>query len=294
MVLSYFTRFWKDEFSQTNDLNVRFFRLFQNGKDNYLTRDDFLPLLESVVRNHPGLSFLRNAASFHNHYIQTVIGRIFFHINRRCDDKITLSDLKSSNLINVLSLLDKESDINEIFDYFSYEHFYVIYCKFWELDRNHDFLINSDDLAQYADQSLTTRVINRILDGVPRTLHVPNTNNNNNNSSDNNNKNNKNNEKTNDTQEKVMSYVDFINFIIAEEDKKNGVSIEYWFRVLDLDGDGILSAYELEYFFQEQSNRIKDITNETVQFTDYLCQLYVCFDCMFRSFFMVFSGALFC
>jgi serine/threonine-protein phosphatase 2A regulatory subunit B'' len=24
-------------------------------------------------------------------------------------------------------------DINKVLDYFSYEHFYVLYCKFWEL-----------------------------------------------------------------------------------------------------------------------------------------------------------------
>eukprot|EP00959_Pyramimonas_sp_CCMP1952_P087589 1832939-Pyramimonas_sp.AAC.1 len=27
-----------------------------------------------------------------------------------------------------------EEDINKVLKYFSYEHFYVIYCKFWELD----------------------------------------------------------------------------------------------------------------------------------------------------------------
>jgi hypothetical protein len=34
-----------------------------------------------------------------------------------------------------------------VLKYFSYEHFYVIYCKFWELDKDHDFFINKDELA---------------------------------------------------------------------------------------------------------------------------------------------------
>ena len=41
--------------------------------------------------------------------------------------------------------------MNQVTDYFSYEHFYVIYCKFWELDTDHDLLIDSQDLSRHAD-----------------------------------------------------------------------------------------------------------------------------------------------
>lgn len=37
----------------------------------------------------------------------------------------------------------------QIMDYFSYEHFYVIYCKFWELDTDHDLLIDEKDLMRH-------------------------------------------------------------------------------------------------------------------------------------------------
>jgi len=39
-------------------------------------------------------------------------------------------------------MLDDITDINRITDYFSYEHFYVTYCKFWELDTDHDMVGN--------------------------------------------------------------------------------------------------------------------------------------------------------
>lgn len=35
--------------------------------------------------------------------------------------------------------------------FFSYEHFYVIYCKFWELDLDRDLSIDQRDLARHAD-----------------------------------------------------------------------------------------------------------------------------------------------
>ena len=53
-------------------------------------------------------------------------------------------------------LLDDEDDINQVVDYFSYEHFYVIYCKFWELDKDHDLFISKDDLAKHNDHGKYT------------------------------------------------------------------------------------------------------------------------------------------
>jgi len=38
-----------------------------------------------------------------------------------------------------------------VLDYFSYEHFYVLYCKFWELDADHDFLLDRDDLVKFCN-----------------------------------------------------------------------------------------------------------------------------------------------
>ena len=42
-----------------------------------------------------------------------------------------------------------------------------------------------------------------------------------------------------------MGYVDFVWFILSEEDKGNDSSLEYWFKCLDLDDDGCLRANEM-------------------------------------------------
>ncbi len=36
------------------------------------------------------------------------------------------------------------------------------------------------------------------------------------------------------------------------QDKTHPTSIEYWFRVLDMDGDGVISMHELQVFYDEQ------------------------------------------
>ena len=49
--------------------------------------------------------------------------------------------------------------------------------------------------------------------------------------------------------------------------------IEYWFRCMDIDGDGALSMYELEYFYDEQRQRMEALCIEPLPFEDCLCQV---------------------
>jgi serine/threonine-protein phosphatase 2A regulatory subunit B'' len=61
---------------------------------------------------------------------------------RSSSGRLTLRELRRGDLLEALEALDSEDDINKVLKYFSYEHFYVIYCKFWELDQDHDFMID--------------------------------------------------------------------------------------------------------------------------------------------------------
>ncbi|CAN1245174.1 Probable serine/threonine protein phosphatase 2A regulatory subunit B''delta [Linum grandiflorum] len=199
---------------------------------------DFKPVLEELLATHPGLEFLQT---------ETVIYRIFYYINKSGNGRLTLRELKHSNLIRVMQQVDKEEEINKILRYFSYEHFYVIYCKFWELDTNHDYLLDREDLIKYSNHCLTYRIVDRIFSQVPRKF-------------------------TSNMKEK-MSYEDFVYFILSEEDKSSEPSLEYWFKCIDLDGNGALTSSELQYFYEEQLHRMSCMSQEPVLFEDILCQI---------------------
>ena len=51
---------------------------------------------------------------------------------------------------------------------------------------------------------------------------------------------------------------------------------------MDLDGDGYLSMYELEYFYEEQLQRMEQLGIETLPFEDCLCQVMPLFYTSFR------------
>jgi serine/threonine-protein phosphatase 2A regulatory subunit B'' len=50
------------------------------------------------------------------------------------------------------------------------------------------------------------------------------------------------------------------------------LTLRFWFNVCDIDGDGVLTAADLRYFFDAQSARMAELGMEAIKFEDVLCQ----------------------
>ncbi|KAK8661339.1 hypothetical protein V6N13_052232 [Hibiscus sabdariffa] len=242
-----FIDYWINGNMLMMDMATQIYTLLKKPDLKYLIQEDFKPILRELLATHPGLEFLQGTPEFQERYAETVIYRIFYYINRSGNGRLTLRELKHGNLINAMLHADEEDDINKVLRYFSYEHFYVIYCKFWELDTDHDFLIDKENLIRYGNHSLTYRIVDRIFSQVPRkfTCKV----------------------------EGKMGYEDFLYFILAEEDKSSEPSLEYWLKCIDLDGNGVITRNEMQFFYEEQLHRMECMAQEPVLFEDILCQI---------------------
>ena len=110
-----------------------------------------------------------------------------------------------------------------------------------------DFLIDKDDLLRYGNHALTYRIVDRVFAqaGRPFTSGV----------------------------EGKMGYEDFVWFVLSEEDKNTPQALEYWFRCIDLYGDGVIRPPEMLYFYEEQLQRMECLVQEPVLFEDVLCQM---------------------
>mmetsp|Transcript_24884 Transcript_24884/g.44801 ORF Transcript_24884/g.44801 Transcript_24884/m.44801 type:complete len:696 (-) Transcript_24884:186-2273(-) len=267
-----FHHFWEMEMAPY-DMNERFFRLLKQPEKEYITRDDFFPYIKELLSDHPGLEFLSNHAEFQDKYAVTVITRIFYSVNLCHSGRITSRQMRKSNLLSVFQQVDEEEDINKVTKYFSYEHFYVLYCRFWELDHDRDYKITREDLLKYGEHSLSHMIVDRIFDAAPRPFEG-----NDNASSSANNAPNSVDENGNAVQKPTstrdfLTYEDFIFFMLSEEDKANEFSVRYWFTCVDVDGDDKLNNMEMRSFYAVQLHRMQCMGHEVVPFEDMLCQM---------------------
>ena len=154
------TQWWETNIKHKRP-EVRLFHFLREPSNQFVTRADWKKRLACLLDTHPGLDFLKATPEFQDRYLECVVERIYYVNNRACNDKMTQHDISLSNLVRVLKYVDEENDINKVLDYFSYEHFYVLYCKFWELDGDHDFLLDRDDLVKLCNYTLTYRIVDR-------------------------------------------------------------------------------------------------------------------------------------
>jgi serine/threonine-protein phosphatase 2A regulatory subunit B'' len=102
----------------------------------------------ALLELHPTLEFLKQHPTYQEKYSHTVIIRIFYYNDLNNDGKLSYREFRKSNLLNIIKKACEETDLNLIREYFSYDHFYVIYCVFWKLDNN-DTVIDKEAFSRY-------------------------------------------------------------------------------------------------------------------------------------------------
>ncbi|KAI8375969.1 uncharacterized protein BYT42DRAFT_572944 [Radiomyces spectabilis] len=258
VTLQQFQTHWAALTAGSHDDDALFFNMLRKPDCQWLAPEDLLPVLEDVVLNHPELRLLADNPMLQERYIETVICR-FYYLGRCPGGRLSLAQFRRSNFTKMIRSLSPEDDLSLKNDCFSYKHFYVFYSKFWILDADHDIVIDQEDLFKYNDGVLTPRVIHRVMqcgkiaafnrDGPAITDRSSGL---------------------------VLTYLDFIWFMLSEVDKSTPMAIEYWFRCMDEDGDGIISSFELYQYWKEQEEKqyMYDIPDEDhIHFDDIIRQL---------------------
>ncbi|KAH8620645.1 EF hand domain [Trypanosoma vivax] len=217
---------------------------------HYLLPEDFRGYIRVLLENHPGLTLLKSTPDIQNKYMETVIHRIFYDLDHLNRGYITYAEMECSGFIDALRQVDATDDINSVLRYFSYKHFYVLYTRFWELDCDHDMLLSRQDVLRYApEETMNSIVADRILMGLGYRSKF--------------------------AVKDRINYEEFVWFCLSEEDKTTHTAIRYWFRILDLDADGMLSPYELQCIYEE-TRRTLLVHGSAVAlpFEDVICQVF--------------------
>ncbi|KAI9094583.1 hypothetical protein DFS34DRAFT_628300 [Phlyctochytrium arcticum] len=260
-----FERLWSKLYLQhAGDLETILFHVISangTGLRAYIVPYDFEPIVRDVIAMHPSFDFLRSSSLFQDRYIETVIARLFYSKQTPAKKRAVLREFRK---LKFLDMMDGVQRANTCLGLslppaFSYKDFYIVYCRFWELDTDRDMLLTASDLERYGNGALTGIVCRRIVDlygtrGIPSADGRDDTMGSSRESWDGSSTM----ESSLVMEEKALTFGDFVTFLLSVEDKSTLSAIEYWFYVLDLDQDGRLSLLELETIWAWQKDRLCD------------------------------------
>lgn len=216
------------------DTTLKYWNLLNVNEKISIGKEELKPLLQ-IFLSQNDLDKIRRDSNLHKVYIDTVTIAIFFTVSKQKYNELSLSDLKSSNLIEAF-FIALTSNVNRV-QIFSSEYIMNIYSDFISIDGNRDGLINIYDFKSSSKYSLTNACLEQVLSGKARKLSS--------------------------TVNNTMTYLDFVWFYFFEKDRMSDSSLEYWFRCLDYDIDGYIGTNDMLYFlrckqrqmsFEEQTN----------------------------------------
>ncbi|KAJ3031064.1 UNVERIFIED_CONTAM: Serine/threonine-protein phosphatase 2A regulatory subunit B'' subunit alpha [Siphonaria sp. JEL0065] len=227
------------------------------GGGKFLVPDDFKVFVEDVLENNSAFAFLASSPDFQARFTETVIVRLFYSTHFHGRNRLSLRDFRTAGIYKIIA--DIESATNSLGLHipppFSYKDFYVIYCAFWELDKDHDMYLTLHDLERYSDRGLSHAALARVIECYGRIPVLPEG------------------ESVDETSGggspstvsmlaknriKCFGFKEFVAFIMSVEDKTSVPGLYYWFRVLDIDEDGLVSLLEIETFWEHQYTKVPE------------------------------------
>ncbi|PFH34415.1 hypothetical protein BESB_064460 [Besnoitia besnoiti] len=226
-----------------------FFNVVKQDGADAITADDLRPWVEEVLRQAPDMAFLNepSAAEFAARYVDSVITRIMFEVDTEDTGRVSLKALKHSCLPHVWFTLRPGVELSVIRRFFSYEHFYVFYCTFHALDEDEDFLLDRSDVRRHDTHNMNIEVEERLFLQVARPFRSPKTG--------------------------YMCFEDWIWFLLVYHDVTSERAIQFWFKIFDIDGDGVLRDHEIEVFFNAQVDRFRLRDDKLPTYRDFICPM---------------------
>ncbi|KAL0239105.1 hypothetical protein PCE1_004796 [Barthelona sp. PCE] len=233
-----------------------------------------LPFMFGLVKNHVGLDFLQGTMEFQSKYAWTIIVRIFLELGNSSKGLVrglSLRDFRRRpDFLSVCHDVDRVDDINKITEFFNYEHFYVLYCKFWELDTRKKFKLTKVDFKSFESFTLSDMLVNRIFrqelfpfgsfseletfyfteEALKQHDYNPN------------------------AKHTEMHYSDWCYFFLMYNNSNCPIAKRFFFNALDVEGYDRLITMSLQALWRDLSNKIADFLGEQVHFQDVLCQAY--------------------
>ena len=179
--------------------------------------------------NHiPSLRALQE--DFNHFYVFTAVRRFFFFLDRQGQRKLAIKDILASPVFGELHELRQpewDEDLPRCQEnWFSAHSSLRVYREYLELDIDQNGMLSQEELARYSNGTLTTLFVERIWQEY-RTY------------------------RSDETGQYEMDYKQFLDFTLAMENQKTPQSLQWFWRILDVDKKGYIDADVVKLFFNQ-------------------------------------------
>ncbi|XP_077477722.1 serine/threonine-protein phosphatase 2A regulatory subunit B'' subunit gamma [Stigmatopora argus] len=203
----------------------------------YLRESDLENYILELIPTLPQLDGLEK--SFYSFYVCTAVRKFFFFLDPLRTGKIKIQDiLACSFLDDLLELRDEElSKESQESNWFSAPSVLRVYGQYLNLDKDHNGMLSKEELSRYGTATLTSVFLERVYQECL-------------------------------TYDGEMDYKTYLDFVLALENKKEPVALHYLFKLLDMDNQGYLNVFSLNYFFRAIQEQMKVHCQVPVSFQD--------------------------
>uniref|UniRef100_A0A1B6CP26 Serine/threonine-protein phosphatase 2A regulatory subunit B'' subunit gamma n=1 Tax=Clastoptera arizonana TaxID=38151 RepID=A0A1B6CP26_9HEMI len=211
--------------------------LYDVTGQGYLRESDLENYILELIPTLPQLDGLEK--SFHNFYVCTAVRKFLFFLDPLRTGRVRIQDiLACSFLDDLLDLRDEglPKDIQEA-NWFSAPSALRVYGQYLNLDKNHNGMLSKDELAKYGTGTLTRVFLERVFQECL-------------------------------TYDGEMDYKTYLDFVLALENRHEPQSLHYLFRVLDINNQGYLDSFCLNYFFRDIQEQMIQQDHKPVSFLD--------------------------
>ncbi|KAH6937570.1 hypothetical protein HPB50_001723 [Hyalomma asiaticum] len=230
----FFNYVMKKVWMQQTRVSLSFYDVSGQG---YLREPDLEAYIKELIPSLPQINGIEQ--TFHSFYVCTALRKFCFFLDPLRTGRIKIQDILCCPFLDDLTELrsDKLTSTELDTNWFSATSALKVYGDYLNLDRTRNGMLSKSELARYGKGTLTEAFIDRVFQECQ-------------------------------TYEGEIDYKTYLDLVLALENRKEPQALQFFFRILDINGRGYLDVFSLNYFFRDIQEQMREHGQEPVKFED--------------------------
>ena len=213
-LLSFFHFVFRKNMAEENKITLSLSDVCCEG---FLIDKDLENYIKKEICNFPFYGDLNEEIK--EYYLLVAQRKFFFFLDPKRIGKIYINDIVTSNILTEFLDIERITDKKDMeYNWFSLINFWKIYKKYVELDKDKNGMLSKEELIRYGP-GLTSIFIDRLFEEYQR-------------------------------YENAIDFKQFIDFVLAMENRKDPASIQYIWRAIDVNHNNKVDTFVINMFYR--------------------------------------------